>query len=457
MPIPPQDYTLTTTLRLLPPYDVKAMNDEFQDATLLSVKDGVATFRITYHLFHKQVVTADPNWRKDDAKMAEYLRPRPAANWDPELRKRIIADLKADGIDPDNLDDKTLVEKVSRWAMRRAKSNDQFGLWMVEFDSGKPEVPDRLRGAFERNEPKGLTDAQLFDRELFGKGMYLNKTHGACTSSSTYLATILRALGIPTRIVVTVPAADGNDRAQVRMIAKAIRHKQTRLAVVEGVSGQGFSNHLFNEVYVGKKWVRLNYDVLGQGIVDHYYDGLMTHIYTAKDVSEIPFATTWGPRYGMREGPKLSSSNPYQLLSAEDHVPDPAHFDNPPAAELTSATIAGILVPGDPRLPSWLTWSEGLDALVEIKEWIPTDNFLQLRAFAASAASKFVLRAEGHPDVGLELVGGGMDDEKGTFQAFAARFVGKPEPGVAYRVVVDNAGQAHTWVVPPDLTFRLPG
>lgn len=455
MLLPISDYTLTTTLRLVAPYDVKAMNDEFQDAKLISVADGVATFKITYHLFHKQEVRANPNWRQDDATMTEFLRPRPAANWDKDLQTQILKDLKADGIDPTKLDDKAVVEKVSRWALKRAHFNDQFGLWMVEFDHGTAKVPSNLRQAFNSQEPKGRSDADLFADEVFGKGMYLNKTHGACTSSSTYLATVLRAVGIPTRIVVTVPAADGNDPAQVKMLLAAIRHNKTRRTVAQGVASQGFSNHLFNEVFVGGKWIRLNYDVLCQPIVDPFYEGLMTHIYTAADISDIPFSKTWGPRFGMGQGPKLSSVNPYQLLSAEDHVDDPAHFDNPSVEELTSATVVAVLERGNPRLPDWVKFPDGIDALVQIKEWLPSEDYHQLRVFASTASTKFILRASGHPDVGLELPGGAIDDERGGFQAYVARLMGSPESGVEYHLVAVNGDHEHKWIVPDGIVFKI--
>src|SRR5579871_436193 len=116
-------YTITTTVRIAQPYDLHAMNDEFQKARLLKEEDGVGTFEITYRPLHEQKVEANPNWRQDAALIADYLRPRPAANWDEALRRQILEDLQHDGIDPDRLDDKTLVEKVSAWALKRSEFN----------------------------------------------------------------------------------------------------------------------------------------------------------------------------------------------------------------------------------------------------------------------------------------------------------------------------------------------
>jgi len=113
------------------------------------------------------------------------------------------------------------------------------------------------------------------------------------------MATVLRALGIPTRIVVFVPAADANDRRQREMLLANIHIDAVRFQVLRGLpAGNGsFTNHLYNEVFMGNRWVRLNYDVLGQNIVDSKYLGLMTHILTTDSLSHVPMAETWGSRY----------------------------------------------------------------------------------------------------------------------------------------------------------------
>jgi hypothetical protein len=453
-------YTITTTVKIAQPYDLRAMNDEFQTAWLLKEEGGVGTFEVVYRPLHQQQITANPHWRQDDAKMLEYLRPRPAANWDEGLRQQILKDLRADGIDPDTLDDKTLVEQVSAWAMRRSEGNNQFGLWMVEFDHGKPQVAPALRQAFIREEPQGMSESAIFDRELYGKGMYLNKTHGACTSSSTYLATILRAVGIPTRIILTIPACDYNDPTQIKTLLSAIRHHRTQRALYFAARSmsemQGFVNHVFNEVWIGGKWVRLNYNRLGQPIVDRYYEGLMTHIYTANDISEVPFATTWGARYGIKAGPKLSSINPYQMLTASDNVAPGVPFDNPPlpdVPQITIATVIAVVKPGDPSLPSDIILPAKNDAVFRIKEWIDEDDYHQLRDFAAQAGSTFILRAAGKPDLQATLSGTKISTGRG-FQGFGVQLRGKLEPGVVYQILPDNAGHVRQWRIADGLVWR---
>src|ERR1044071_6498518 len=116
--------------------------------------------------------------------------------------------------------------------------------------------------------------------------MFYQKVHGSCTSSSVYLTTIFRALGIATRIVFCIPPFDANDPKQAEMFYGAIHHHGVRETVRNAIDGMsGFANHLFNEVYVGGRWVRLNYSTLGQPILDARYFGLLTHIMTCSDLS----------------------------------------------------------------------------------------------------------------------------------------------------------------------------
>ena len=68
-------------------------------------------------------------------------------------------------------------------------------------------------------------------------------------------------------------------------------------ALLQGLSGaKGYANHTFNEVFVGGRWVRLNERTLGQNTLDVHVMGLLTHVNTFNDLSEVPLAETWGKR-----------------------------------------------------------------------------------------------------------------------------------------------------------------
>ncbi len=315
-------YTVTSVIEILRPVNPVDMNDDFQDARVLAENNDSSIIEVTYYPLHRPAVGENPNWRTDDAALVEYLRPGPTANWDGMMKRDLEAELRQCGIDVDRLTDKQLVEQVSQWAMRRSHSSQAFGIWAVYYPDGVATVFPPLRQAFDAKKPeKTWTDQQMFDQEVFGRSMFYNKIHGSCTSYSVYLATILRALGIPTRIVLCIPPFDPNDSAQARMFYENVRHNQVRETVRAALEGKGgFVNHLFNEVYVGHRWVRLNYSKLGQPSLDRNSMGLLTHTYTCSDLSEVPLHETWGMRWFQYPAdglPSLSSISPYRLISCK--------------------------------------------------------------------------------------------------------------------------------------------
>jgi transglutaminase-like putative cysteine protease len=457
-------YTITSVLRILNPVNVDDMSDDFQDAHLLTRDKDSITVEVTYYPFYQPPIEDNPNWRKDDAEMAQYLRPTPSENWDEAMQSDLIAELHEAGIDPDRLTDKQLVEQVSRWAMKRAHSTDAFSIWGVYFPQGKATVYPDLREAFDHQKPNTTwSDQQMFEQEALGRAMFYNKVHGSCTSSAVYLATILRALGIPTRIVFCVPPFDPNDEAQARVFYAGVHHQRARETVRAALDGTGgFQNHLFNEVYIGHHWVRLNYSTLGQPILDARYFGLLTHIYTCSDLSQVPLAQTWGMRYFRypADQPKLSSVNPYQLISVTDHFGTNAQVENPsvPLAELRTVTIIGLYRKGSPQVPKWVTedtWQKSeTDFLIACREWIPDVAYHQMRAFEKRVGHDFLLVAPEHPTVKARLNRLCLSQGDGTFQAYGAQFApddkAKLVPGISYRIEPINTDDTYKWAVAPE-------
>lgn len=470
---PPKEstYTITSVLELVDPVDPAVMNDDFQDARVLSHEHGVWKIEVTTYPLASQTIGENPRWREEDAAMTEYLRATPAENWDEAMRADLLAELKSAGIDPGRLTDRALVEKVSAWAMRRAKSSGAFSVWCIYYPDGKPTVLPALRAAFDHEKPgPDWTDEKMFGQENLGKEMFYNRVHGSCTSSSIYLSTIFRALGIPTRVVFFIPPFDPNDAAQASLFYTAVTHHQVRETVRQALDGMhGFDNHLFNEVYIDHHWIRLNYSRLGQPILDAHYFGLLTHVYTCADMSQVPLAETWGRRYfdyrHTEPDAKLSSSNPYRLVSVSDHFGTDAHVDNPfvpPPAELHTVTIRRLLRPDSPDLPSWVNppgkppLSTSADFLLDAVEWLPGSH-MQMRTFLSHATHRFVLTAPGHPDLSVTLTGGSLSQGDGHFQAYMAKIdpAARPQlvPGIPYTLHLADEPQddSHQWSLLTDL------
>ena len=458
-------YTVSATLQILPPVSPEDMNDDFQDVRVLARDADSCTIEVTYYPLLRPPIGENPQWRKEDAGMTEYLRPTPTENWDAAMQRDLLAELRAAGIDPDRLTDKQLVEQVSRWAMKRAHFVDTFGIWAVYFPGGVPTVYPPLRDAFDHQKPdQTWTDQLMFEQELLGRSMFYHKVHGACTSSSIYLATIFRALGLPSRIIICIPPFDPNDAAQAETFYSNIHHHGVRETVRTALSGtSGFDDHMFNEVYVDHHWVRLNYSTLGQPILDAHYFGLLTHIYTCSDLSQVPLAETWGMRYFKYPAgqPRLSSPNPYRLISIHDHFGANARVENPPVpvAELRTVTIIGLYRPDATNLPKWvMEGSDGKkwrgDFLAACKEWLP-GTYMQMRAFQKRASHDFLLVASGHPQVRAHLSGSSLSKGDGSFQAYGlevnAEDKDKLAAGVAYELRPINTSNTYRWQVAPDV------
>jgi len=360
------DYVIHNRMEILKPIKLSAMNNDSQDAVLVEDKGETAIVDITYHpLVGDQVVQENPNWQSDDKAMPEYLKPGLTSNWDLQMQKDLIAALAMAGIDPNKLTDKQLVQQVSNWLLKNFNAEGPFIAYYVDFKNGQPYVRDEFRKEFEQEKSSfGLTtDQQAFDHGLFGKAMFYNRIHGSCTPSSILWTTVFRALGIPTRIVETTPPVDANDSSQLKNIVNAVGDNVVRSTLVTGVGvgAGGWANHTFVEVFVGKKWVRLNYNKLGQAILDPYYFGMLTIVNHFKDWSDSGLVDTWGLHaVSVMDGKSfpvnLGSVNPYRSLGLSDNLNQLAGFPNPPGRlnfPLT-ATVNQMWTQNDPTLPPLL-------------------------------------------------------------------------------------------------------
>ena len=319
------EYTVHASIQMMRPFDPSSLNDSFQSGTITAQDDQTVSFDVDLYPYRSRPdVVPNPDWKEDDASMQEYLQPYPATNWDESLQAQLLSDLQAAGITPSALDDLTLVTKVSQWALHRMHGDSQSVTdFLVQFQGGVPAILPALEPFFEQHKgDPSWTDEEQFEHELLGKQMYLNQSFGACTSYAIYQATVLRALGIPTRVVQFIPVVDASDPAQLGMVSSGIgdsKVSQAILGYLQPVAGD-FVAHTYNEVYVGHQWVRLNYDAVSQPILDAHYLGLMVHVNTYDDLSEIDFAPTWGARYALEQriAPFLHS-NPYRTTALRDH------------------------------------------------------------------------------------------------------------------------------------------
>lgn len=465
-------YSIRAVIRLMPAYNLTCMSDDYQDVRVLTeTKQYVELEVVSYPLnTNADAISGHPTWKKDYAGMKEYLDPGVTTNWDAQMQKDLLQNLAQAGIEPDKLTDKEVVEKVSRWLLSRSTTKDMFCTYYVDYPLGKPAIYPGLEAAFHAKKGnKDWTVQQQLEHELLGKEMFYRKITGSCTSYAVYQCTALRALGIPTRMIIAIPVVDPSDQAQVEMAGQLLTHNQAGNTIFYGAlsMGSAFSAHTFNEVYVGNRWRRLNYNKLGQNILDKDYLGLMVKVHEFKDLSEANLADRWGWRYGQEErNLAFPHNNPYRTLALSDHFGRNAKVANPPAAdkELSQVTITKAHWFQSKDCPAVIreTWNARTDEetgylIVQTEEWIdgPDSGSLPYRAFMMRSDKDFLFRAKGHP-----LVTGYITTNYTVSKDIRALEIVIPREeyakmvkGVPYTIQPLNGHQRYQWKVHERLTI----
>lgn len=466
-------YSVRAVMRLMPPYRLAAMNDDYQDARLLRQTEDYAEVEVVCYPLNTNSddLASQGDWNRGDARMAEYLEPGVTTNWDAAMRRDLLEALKKDGIDPDHLTHRELVEQVSRWLYARSTYQTMFCTHFVRFSGGRPAVLPGLEAAFEREKghPAWSVDEQ-FAHELLGKEMFYRKTHGSCTSAATYQATVLRALGIPTRIIVAAPIIDASDPDQVEMARKNLSHNVVRSTVEYATLAMknSYSNHTFLEVFVGGRWRRLNYNNLRQNILDSNYLGLMVHVHTFRDLSEADLAATWGKRYALGErDAQFRHSNPYRTLALDDHFGRYAQIVNPPApAEHRRLTISRIYWGGAADAPELVRKSTNKLPMGAGRLFFHTDewfddagDYLQYKLFLSRADGDFVLKAQDQRDVKCRITSYFTQTSRQVREfelTIPADEYCKMPKGLPFTLHPLNAAEGYQWRLLDHLTIERP-
>jgi hypothetical protein len=455
-------YSIRAVIRVIPPYNLKTLNDDYQDVRVLKETKEYAELEVVLYPLNTNAaaITANPHWKSDYAGMKEFLAPGITTNWDEKMRKDLVAELAQAGIDPDKLTDQEVVERVSRWFYGRSKHRTMFCTNFVQFFDGKAAVRPGLEKAFQREKgDPNWSDEEQFAHELFGREMFYRKIYGTCTSAAVAQATILRAVGIPTRIIGTIPLVDASDPGQMKLAQNGLTHHRIRQTISNGLSaaGNSYASHTYLEVFVGHRWRRLNYTTLGQNVLDSRYFGLMIHVHTFNDLSEAGLAATWGERYALGKRDEVfRHSNPYRTMSINDHFGKYAEVPNVPAPEHKRLTISKLYWADAKDAPETVRSAQNTAGpgngrlFVHVEEWLDdAGDYIQYRPFLQKADGNFVLRAKGQPDLHCQASGLFITLKSGGIREF--EIVIPPEDfsrmarDVAYTLQPAKPGNAYRW------------
>ncbi|HYC78038.1 MAG TPA: transglutaminase domain-containing protein [Planctomycetota bacterium] len=485
-------YTVRVVLRVMKPVTVEALNDDHQDVRVVAETADFVDLEVTHYPWSTAgdaiVGARGPRGAGADAR---FLAPGVTACFDATFADRLTADLKAAGLDVDAVDDAELVRGAAAFLMRRRRPSGGFTGYYTAFEDGRPVALPDLRAQLEKEaQGAGTSLEELWRRDLFATSMYAGRTVGACTSTAIYLAGCLRALGVPTRIVLSVPIADASDPRQLEMVREGVADAAVRDALLEWLTphaaGAWFS-HTYNEVWVAGRWRRLDATCLGTPPGGLARNGLMTRVAVLHDWSDGAFHATVGRRQALRlRDAAFPHANPYRAFRIEDRGPrrkDPRTPEVPVAKDRPPKTGASLRPESRPRpeellaesRPSTLTltaafWEPEPETVVgtrpsvgaaveylscRVREWHAELGFEVLKDFTRRADPVFTLVADGVAVAELRCTVGGTTSRDGALRRITLWMTrgrrADLRPGVAYELRPRNAIPDAQWAVAPEL------
>lgn len=287
--------------------------------------------------------------------------------------------------------------------------------------------------------------------------MFRLRTRGSCSSSAIYLSGCLRALGVPTRTILTIPLVDANDERELQMVERGITHHRLRARVLPALQRLrgSWASHTFNEVWVGGRWRRLNYDRLGQPIVDENLFGMITHIATFADWADADMPATVGRRQGLgHRDDVFGGPNPYSTISLRDEFGPHCTLENPqpePVTLVVTAVHWGDAEPTPETIREWFAdrGACGLVARVEGRR-----NSKQLQALLEGMDARVFLQADDGTRLGVGFDSGciwGRGDHCFVYVPFGGADRRDHDHRKSYCFVCRNDQRIHRWQVADDV------
>lgn len=294
-------YTVRIEMLIRGPFDLRAMNDQFQDARLVKGPDGRGYSRIEAIIYPdtQDLMTAAAYPLTAVPKEARaYLEPGIATNFDSEMQAEV--EMIAAG----GRTDAQVVHRILEWVRTNTdtyvKDRSIPEVYFTYRDGGKIGV---------RNYTDSMPAPDLLRTHYFAASMFAARTHGTCTSIATLKCAMLRAAGIPCRLIQTIAPIYSIQGQNIPYVDK-LERGWDRAREGRAKENADWVNHAFLEVFLGKRWVRVDESA---GIYMEMPKFLGLKILSLADWSDVDFSLTYPVDW--------VDSRPYYTLLVEDKEP----------------------------------------------------------------------------------------------------------------------------------------
>jgi hypothetical protein len=243
-------YTIRALCEIRPPNQVGLMSDLYQDTRRVEQpghhQDSTVVEMLIFPLATPHVVPQPypPPWLPEP--VAVCTGRTLAFNYSPQMQQEvqeIVGDAKTDV---------TVVEKIVGWIERETgvvNTLPEFGYFHIKNDE---IIWDRHLGSAEE-------ERRLLHSNFYGDSMFKARVHGTCSSIATLQVTMLRAAGLPARLIQTLPLFNRYE-ADPEPLVDRMRRRIYAQGYEWGPGGGG-ANHMYSEVWLGGRWVRVDRNV----------------------------------------------------------------------------------------------------------------------------------------------------------------------------------------------------
>ena len=306
-------YSIRAVLELKPPWNLKSMNDLFQDARLMentSSKYQKVEVIIYPHASPVLLPTSYP-YQLTSETFRKYIQPTTDLNYSPEMQAEIQSILSGA---THTLD---VLAKLQHEIGKRKLTIPLYAPFVYTcMNNGKLVVDPTFFESLDRE----VTDQEIEEAlavNYFGDSMFRRRQYGACISRARLFTTMLRAAGIPARVSMSVPMlyyykGTGEWKRLMKNLSNEAvtgSYSYEKPTVPNEVAIVGHSQV---EVYLNNHWIRLGYQ-LNEGPVFAGTDQVFIKIIDASDFTEIDFTKTWSPVQWVKE-------RPYRTIELSDQA-----------------------------------------------------------------------------------------------------------------------------------------
>ena len=300
-------YKVHVVMKIREPFKLKEMNDSYQDVRVVECRDKNGYTTIDANIYPGTHVCLTPSAYplKDlPEELQAYTRPGIATNYDLKMReevKKIVKEANA-------TTDVQAVESILKWVNDETRSYpppyDIAEVYYTYLDHGEVKV---------RNYHFEIPVNILLRTHYFAASMFRERVHGSCSSIATLKCAMIKAAGIPCRLIWIIYPIYYHEMQKEPPYQKKLRclwDCSNCSFELKSTDDAPSENHAYLEVYLGKRWVRVDEDI---DIYNQTPRCLCLKILSVADWSEVDFSKTWPVDW--------ISDRPYYTQLIEDQEP----------------------------------------------------------------------------------------------------------------------------------------